>query len=560
MPLNMLTTVSRIYRETADKYLAALPANQPRPKPEDIELDIINALALKVAALNDELPRGCKQRYPLMMPPYIIARIVAALWPVCKIPLAGAETDPAYDVLGIYQESGPNEGIYMTSELAFQRLMKRFNTAATSRDFSEFMSNLSQIAERKLPCQNRDLIAVNNGIFDYSTKQLQPFDPDLVFLSKSRVDYVPNPPNPVLHNPDDGTDWDVETWMAELSDDPEIVNLLWEILGAIIRPNVNWDKAAFLYSQTGNNGKGTLCTLMRNLCGPGTYASTSLADFGKEFLLEPLMRASAIIVDENDVGDFKEKCANFKAIITNDVIQINRKYEKALAFQFHGFMVQCVNELPRMKDKSESLYRRLLFVPFEKCFTGRERKYIKSDYLARPDVLEYVLWKVLNMTNYELSNPIACQNLMADVKQNNDPLRQFIDEFFPQFVWDMVPLQFLYDLYVAWFKRYHTGGYALGKQTFNTSIANLQSEIPGWTCVLPKKPGDGTRPDKSMKRPEPLIVEYNLDNWANKSGLYAYNDPRRAIPALKQKYGGYFLRTGPVPASVAISPYGSKTA
>lgn len=138
MPLNMLTTVSRIYREVADEYLAALPANQPRPKPEDIELDIINALALKIAALNDELPRGCKQRYPLTMPPYIIARIVAALWPVCKIPLAGAETDPAYDVLGIYQESGPNEGIYMTSELAFQRLMKQFNTAATSRDFSEF--------------------------------------------------------------------------------------------------------------------------------------------------------------------------------------------------------------------------------------------------------------------------------------------------------------------------------------------------------------------------------------------------------------------------------------
>lgn len=30
--------------------------------------------------------------------------------------------------------------------------------------------------------------------------------------------------------------------MAELSDDPEVVRLLWEILGAIIRPLVPWNK------------------------------------------------------------------------------------------------------------------------------------------------------------------------------------------------------------------------------------------------------------------------------------------------------------------------------
>ena len=36
-----------------------------------------------------------------------------------------------------------------------------------------------------------------------------------------------------------------------------------------IRPNVSWNKSAWLYSTLGNNGKGTLCALLRNLCGPG---------------------------------------------------------------------------------------------------------------------------------------------------------------------------------------------------------------------------------------------------------------------------------------------------
>ena len=59
-------------------------------------------------------------------------------------------------------------------------------------------------------------------------------------------------------------------------------------------------------------------------------------------------------------------------------------------------MVQCVNEMPRTKDKSESFYRRQIFIPFTKCYTGIERKYIKNDYLNRKDVLEYVLYKILN--------------------------------------------------------------------------------------------------------------------------------------------------------------------
>ncbi|WP_197510811.1 DUF5906 domain-containing protein [Tessaracoccus coleopterorum] len=55
---------------------------------------------------------------------------------------------------------------------------------------------------------------------------------------------------------------------------------------------------------------------------------------GKDFMLEPLTRASAIIVDENDVGQYIDKAANLKAIITNDVIMINRKHKYPISYQF----------------------------------------------------------------------------------------------------------------------------------------------------------------------------------------------------------------------------------
>lgn len=137
------------------------------------------------------------------------------------------------------------------------------------REFEEVLYQLEKLAPVKVPNRNRDLIAVNNGIFNYATKQLLPFSPDYVFVAKSHVDYKDHPPLPVYHNPEDNTSWDVESWMRELSDDPEIVQVLWEILGAILRPHVRWNKAAWFYSETGNNGKGTLCELMRCLLGKG---------------------------------------------------------------------------------------------------------------------------------------------------------------------------------------------------------------------------------------------------------------------------------------------------
>ena len=195
-------------------------------------------------------------------------------------------------------------------------------------------------------------------------------------------------------------------------------------------------------------------------------------------MLEPLIRSQAIIVDENNVGEYLDKSANLKAVITNDVIQINRKFKTPVAYQFFGFMVQCINELPRVKDKTDSFYRRQLLVPFTKCFTGHERPYIKNDYLHRQDTLEYVLWKVLNMNYYQLSEPAASREALQEYKEYNDPVRQFVQEILPACTWDLLPFSFLHDLYKAWLRRVNPNSAAIGKTTFIKELLKLIEEDP----------------------------------------------------------------------------------
>ncbi|WP_328530143.1 phage/plasmid primase, P4 family [Nocardioides sp. NBC_00368] len=465
---------------------------------------------------------------------YQIAQALLRLHHIIRIAPSARDTDREYDLIAMYVTGGINLGVYSTSEDEIRTVARRYYSGLTVNDFKEVMAILREDSPRTHRCENRDLIAVNNGIFDYAAKQLLPFTPDLVFLSKSHVDYDPNATSPRIVDPVDATIWEVEDWMASLSDDPEIVELLWEILGAIIRPHVRWNKTAWFYSEQGNNGKGTLCELMRNLTGPGAYTSIPLSDFGKEFALEPLVRASAIIVDENDVGTFIDRAANLKAIVTSDVIQINRKYRMPIAYQFFGFMVQCLNEFPRVKDKSESFYRRQLFVPFEKNFAGSERRYIKNDYLHRGDVLRYVLRRVLHMDYYQLSEPVAAKAVLAEYKEFNDPVRAWWEEFHTQLAWDLVPFTFAYDLYRAWFVETSPSGSPVSRVIFVRDLCSIVREDPHWHC---KDKNRKVRPGQMMSRSEPLIATYDLARW--KSPTYHGKDPNLlSQPALADSYRG----------------------
>jgi len=529
----MAKTQNEITKQVTTKYLASLDRKNI-PTPATIEESLIAATNKEFDVENTGRHGTHKINLLKRLSFSQVAQILIELHRVVRIAPSGRNTDRDLDLLAIYVDHGDDKGIYATSEDHIRSVARQYNRELTINESREVMTVLREEAPRVSRCSDRDLIAVNNGIFDYRTKKLKPFDPEYVFLSKARVDYNPNALSPGIQTPD-GDTWEVEEWMETLSDDPEVVNLLWEILGAIVRPHVRWNKSAWFYSEQGNNGKGTLVELMRNLVGTASYASIPIADFGKDFLLEPLTRASAILVDENDVGTFIDRAANLKAIITNDVISINRKYKTPIAYQFWGFMVQCLNGFPKIKDRSESFYRRQLFVPFTKTFTGAERRYIKDDYVGRDEVLQYVLKRVLHMDYHVLSEPEATKLVLDEYKLANDPVRAFWDEFEDAFVWDLLPFPFLYDLYKAWFAKTNPSGSPIGRNVFVQDLVTIVAKSTTWYCA------DKTakiRTASRMSAPEPLIARFDLKDWMNQSYSGSSHLKRSTVSNLAPNYRG----------------------
>lgn len=534
-------TLNYIIQHETRRFIDNLDPSNP-PTPTEIEIDLIQQIKAQIQILNADLDSKNRMVAPKALNHSQIAELMMALYPIAKIIVSENEDDPDANVLAIYQKEGKFKGTYRYNKKDLRKIARQFKYGLNMREFEEIEEVLKDIAPQKRRTTDPDLIAVENGIFNYKTKELQPFDPELVYLSKSQVAYNEHAKNIIIHNDDDDTDWDVETWVEELSDDPEIIKSLWEIMSAIVRPHVRWDKAAWLFSTKGANGKGTLVTLMRNLVGQNSYASIPIDDFsGKnQFSLAPLLNATSVIVDENDVGTYIDKAANLKAVVTNDVITIEKKGKDRIAYQFYGFMVQCLNEFPQVKDKTNSFNRRQLFIPMNKSFEGVERKYIKTDYLFRQDVLEYVLFKVLNTNLYTLSTPEASKEILEEFKSNNDPLYDFTSIMLEDLAWDVVPTDFLYDLYEAWYlKNVSKKGQIGSKIKFKREVETIiqQKFKDKWEYHK----GQYRMTVTDITNPEPYIAQYKLEDWY--ADTTSTNVDKLSKPNLAgRRYSGVFKK------------------
>ncbi len=480
---------------------------------------------------------------------YQVARIINFVFKTRKIRVS---EDTEYGVIfGIYINdvvinisNGKYEkyrGLYRTEDLIVNEMIDFVDEGITPKDKRIVKDYLFDMSGDDIvgATDDKDLIAVNNGIFHYDTKELEAFTPDYVFLTKSCVNYNPNAVSPIITMPN-GEDWEVETWMSDLNDDPAIVNLFWEITSALLRPHVRWNMGAFLMSSTGANGKGTLVEMWRSLLGDEAHCSIALTDFSERFALTQLIGKSAIITDENDVGGYLDKAANLKAVITSDMVYIDRKNKDPIKYRPHLFVVQCLNDLPRIKDKSDSFFRRQLFIPMTKCFTGIEIPEIKNDYLHREEVLEYVMKKALETNFYKLSEPESCKIALEEYKEYNDPVRQFWNELRDEFKWDLLPFPFLYDLFTAWFRKNNPSGTVIGKSTFTNDLLAVIRNDRNWFCEDKRKQIRVSQ--NNMNGPEPLIVEYDLKEWMSTTHK-GRNKDLLAIPVLADRYRG-ILRIG----------------
>lgn len=447
---------------------------------------------------------------PENLPAFVLAQFITSEH---RVVLVGDDTDDAETMpLMRYHDQGLHSGTYreITERDGMYELLSPYTKMVNRYLVSEVYAQLRTLAPIVAECCEPHLVPVANGVFDIETRTLEPFSSERVFLTKCMTAYNPSATSP-KRTMKDGSEWEFNAWLTDLfSDDTERVTLVWQVIVASLRAHKSYDKAVCFYSSKGEGGKGTLLVLLKELVGAGNWASVPIKRFGDRFGTEPLFGKAAVLTDENSVSAFTEAAGDLKQYITHEVITVDRKNKRAVQWRPRGVMVQCLNALPEFADKTDSLWRRFVFLPFDKCFTGARDSSVKDTFMRDPEILQYVLRVALEYPEFDdFIVGAKAAELGNDVKLNNDPVRAWWAEHAARLVSPILPVDFLYAAFVAWSKKTNPSGRSLSDRKFRD---RLKEVLDGETAPDFRLMGRNENPISWGQhwRHEPLVNEYAL--------------------------------------------------
>lgn len=313
-------------------------------------------------------------------------------------------------------------GLYTDSVDLFNRLCTKFDSRLKPRNWKDAQAFIRTSTIMKKPLESSHLIPVKNGIFDLKSKTLLDFSPNYAITSKISTAYNEAAKKPII-----GGWFDFDRWLDSLAcGDDEIVTLMWQIMNEAINPNRTRKKMVIL-TGSGNNGKGTFQAFLENLIGRENISSLKPDQFGEKHLLSALNGKVCNIGD--DITDkYMDSVSDLMSIVTGDTIQVNPKHQQPYEATYRLLCIFSGNGIPRSRNRSNGWYRRLCIVPFNADFNGiTERPEIKDNFIKNKELLEWVLFQILNMKDFNsFIEPEAVKKMLATYKEDNDFYYSFV--------------------------------------------------------------------------------------------------------------------------------------
>lgn len=315
------------------------------------------------------------------------------------------------------------EGVYIEGQEEIEREMIKKIPFLKRNQRSECLSYINLLVDKNYTDLNANLIAFENGIYDLSSDKIISFNPDILIRNKINYSY---------HK--DAYDQLMDKTLNKLAcNDKEIRKLLEELIGYCFFTRNELGKA-FILTGEKSNGKSTFLSLLQELLGEDNISSLDLSELGQRFKTAELFGKLANIGD--DIGDeFVANPAFFKKLVTGDRVNVEKKGQDPFEFNNYSKFIFSANNIPRIKDRTGAVQRRLIIIPFNASFSKEDPDfdpYIKQK-LLRKESLEYLiklgidgLKRVLKNKSFTESKKVKQE--LADYEKTNNPILIFFEE------------------------------------------------------------------------------------------------------------------------------------
>lgn len=316
------------------------------------------------------------------------------------------------------------DGVYVSGQEEIEAVMIKHISGLSNAKRSETLKYLNLLLLENTEMAPAHLIAFRNGIYDILTGELQPFSPSVVITNRIPWDYNPNAYSELAD----------KTLDKIACHDEQVRTILEECIGSCFyRSNKLGGGKAFILTGEGSNGKSTFIAMMQHLLNEDNIAALDLKELDQKFQNTALFGKLANLGD--DISDeFIVNASIFKKFVTGERVQVQNKGEKPFEFNNYAKFLFSANDIPRIKDKTGAVLRRLIIVPFNASFSKDDPDY--DDHitykLQEQDVMEYLIVLGLSALKRVLTSGFTesakVQEQLKEYEETNNPILGFFEE------------------------------------------------------------------------------------------------------------------------------------
>jgi putative DNA primase/helicase len=267
----------------------------------------------------------------------------------------------------------------------------------------------------------QNIISCKNGLLDITTRQLHEPTPAFFTRTVLPIEYQPDAPEPTQ-------------WLAFLYEvthaRPRLIQTIREMMGYMISADTSQQRVFYFFGEP-RSGKGTIMRILGALIGNANVAYSSIETLGGRFGLIGLVGKSGLFITEMNSSNENISAATSRinAISGEDNVSAERKGREEWSGKLGCRILVASNNLPTFGQHVDALMTRLLVVPFDVSFAGREDRQLTSKLTTElPGILNWALdgLETLRLCG-EFEEPAESKEIKTRMRHISEPLLGFIE-------------------------------------------------------------------------------------------------------------------------------------
>ena len=316
------------------------------------------------------------------------------------------------------------DGVYVPAVREIEAAMIRHIPSLKAQQRAEVLKYIDIRAEEMQVADAR-YIAFANGVYDMTTERLMPFSPELVVTNRIPWDYD-----------EKAYDETMDRTLDKLAcHDAKIRSLLEECIGYCMYRRNELSKF-FILTGGGANGKSTFLDIVKDVLGQENITSLDINDLDERFSVGLMAGALANIGDDiSDEFMQGKSIALLKKIVSGNQVKGEFKGRDAFFFNPYVKLLFSANDLPRTKDKTGAVLRRMVIIPFNAHFSKDDPDY--DPYivyrLRTREAMQYLvqlgldgLFNVLSGNGFTESQKV--EEAIQEYEEENNPIIGFLKD------------------------------------------------------------------------------------------------------------------------------------